>query len=251
VLARHGADPREFVLLPFGGAGPMMACFLARELGIARVLVPAAPGVLSALGGLVSDVKNDFIRTVYVDLTAETLAALHPEVAALEREALDWYREELNRGEAPALRYSADMRYAGQSFEIEVPLPAEALANGDPDAIARAFHAEHERLYDYSDPSAPVQLINLRLVLLAPSPRPAVRERPASAAEPGPERTLAVTLEGRARQVPLYLREALGPGARLNGPAIIAQDDATTCVLDGFSIAADRYGNLLLEAVSG
>jgi N-methylhydantoinase A len=188
---------------------------------------------------------------VYVDLSAEALAALRPEVDALEREALDWYSAEFIRGEAPELRFSADMRYAGQSFEIEVPLPAEALANGDPDGIARAFHAQHERLYDYNDPGAPVQLINLRLVLTAPGPKPGVRERPPSAAEPRPERMLEVTLEGRARQVPLYLRESLGAGARLHGPAVIAQDDATTCVLDGFSIAADRYGNLLLEADSG
>ena len=150
LASRQGIDPRDFTLLAFGGAGPMLGCFLARELGMHQVLIPTAPGVLSALGGLVADVKNDFISTAYYPLSAAELPRLKADFDHLARRASAWITEEQKFTGSYVLQPAADMRYLGQSFEIEVPLPLEWIAAGDIERIAAAFHAEHDRLYGHS-----------------------------------------------------------------------------------------------------
>ncbi|MSE17447.1 hydantoinase/oxoprolinase family protein, partial [Pantoea agglomerans] len=127
LLSRFGLDPREFWFLAFGGAGPMMGCFLARELNMKGVIVPPTPGVLSALGGLVADIRNDFIRTLYGDLTPALADTLASEAEALQQRACGWLAQEHGSDMPYSLQFSADMRYRGQSFEIDVPLEANWL----------------------------------------------------------------------------------------------------------------------------
>src|SRR5579872_3827963 len=119
LVSRYGVDPRDFALQAFGGAGPMMACFLAREVGMGSVVIPTTPGVLSALGGLIADVKNDFIATLFVDLGRAALPQIQQSFAALEAQALQWLREEQRYAGPHHFIHSADMRYHGQSYEIE------------------------------------------------------------------------------------------------------------------------------------
>ncbi len=247
VFARHGVEPKSFALMAFGGAGPMIAGFLARESGIATVLVPPTPGVLSALGGLVADTKNDFIRTLYLVLDAACIAPMQAVFAELAQAAKTWLLEEQGTAAAPTLIYSADMRYAGQSFEIETPLEAAWIASGDIGRIAEAFHAQHERLYEYCDRHAAVQAINARVVITAPNPKPDFPNRPGAPHEPAPERMIAVTYDGGQHQGALYRRERLAPGATFQGPAVVAQSDTTTCIPSGFACRVDGYGNLLLQ----
>ena len=143
LIARFGVDPRDFTLMPFGGAGPMLGCFLARELGIGKVMVPYRPGVVSALGGLIADVKSDFIRTVFLSGDAGAVEPLRQGFDALEAEAEHWLRTE-QRFEGPAIvQRSAEMRYLGQSFEIEVPVEKNWIAEGNIAAILAAFHRLH------------------------------------------------------------------------------------------------------------
>ncbi len=249
LVSRYGVDPRDFALLAFGGAGPMLAAFLARELGIASVVIPTTPGVLSAFGGLIADVKNDFIKTVYLDLGPAVMPELKRGYAELLQEAVRWLRDEQGFAGAYTLLYGADMRYRGQSFEIETPLEAAWIEGGEWQRIAEAFHREHERLYDYCDREAAAQIINLRLVIVGPSPKPEFKPLAASAAAPKPEKTVAVHYDGKSEAVPLYARRTLLAGQRFAGPAVIAQDDCTTCIPDGFDVRVDAYGNLLLEAL--
>ena len=150
LASRQGIDPRDFTLLAFGGAGPMLGCFLARELGMRQVLIPTAPGVLSALGGLVADVKNDFISTAYYPLSAAELPRLKADFDRLARRAAAWITDEQKFAGPYVLQPAADMRYQGQSFEIEVPLQLDWIAAGDWQRIAAAFHAQHDRLYGHS-----------------------------------------------------------------------------------------------------
>ena len=247
LMSASGVDPRDHALLAFGGAGPMTACFLALEIGVRDVVVPATPGVLSALGGLIADLKNDFIKTVYLDLETEAAPAIQKEFAALRAEGARWLCDEQGYAGEPHFVYSADMRYRGQSFEVETPLDAAAIRNGDLPAFARAFHDAHQRLYFHSDREAPVQIINLRLVAVGHTPKPvfspeAPRE---SAAEPA--RRIPVYAGGRSRRIPLFLRPRLEPGAHFEGPAVVAQEDSTLCVAAGFSGRVDGYRNLLLR----
>ena len=246
VFARHGMEAKSFALMAFGGAGPMMACFVARDAGMDTVLVPPTPGVLSALGGLVSDTRNDFIRTLYHPLDAAHVAALQAAFAALKAQALHWLTEEQNHRGAPALRYSADVRYAGQSFEIETPLEPGWVEGGDLAAIATAFHRRHEQLYEHCDRAAALQVINARVVISAVNPRPDFSPVTEEVHEAVPERRVAVFLDGAMCDAALYHRAQLRPGARFPGPAIVAQSDTTTCIPGGFAGRVDGFGNLVL-----
>lgn len=249
-FAQHGVDPKTLALMAFGGGGPMMACHLAREIGIESVVVPATPGVLSALGGLVSDTKNDFISTVYRVLDADMVKGLEETYADLAARARTWLKDDQRHAGEPNILFSADMRYAGQSFEIETVLEESWIAGGDLESIASAFHAQHERLYDYSDLHAPVQIINARVVISAPNPKPDFTVQQEDAHQPQPERIITVFTDGEERQAGLFLREKLLPGAMLEGPAVIAQSDTTTIVIRGFSVRVDGYGNLILTQSS-
>jgi N-methylhydantoinase A len=250
LVSRYGVDPREYALQAFGGAGPMMACFLAREIGMRHVVVPPTPGVLSALGGLIADVKCDFIATVFVNLEPPALARIRDGFAALERDALRWLSEEQGHAGEPSFVHSADMRYLGQSHEIETILDADAIRRGDLDAIAGAFHERHRQVYDHADPDAAVQIINLRLVIIGQSAKPrfpAAPERP----EPAVAReTRRVFLDGAERVVPVFARADLTPGQHFAAPAIVTQSDCTTCIPDGFNGRIDTYGNLILTAAA-
>jgi N-methylhydantoinase A len=246
LISRAGIDPREFALQAFGGAGPMLACFLAAELGMTHVVVPTTPGVLSALGGLVADVKNDFIRTVYLDLEPAAMAEIQAGFAQLGADARRWLAEEQGHHGSFRLVASADMRYRGQSYEIETALAAADIDAGRTAALAEAFHAAHERMFGHCDRAAAVQVINLRMIIVADSPKPALARLAAATGPAAPLRHVDVHVGGAARAVPLYARADLLPGHDFSGPAIIAQDDTTTCVPDGFTGTVDAYGHLIL-----
>ena len=247
LMSRHGADPRSFALLAFGGAGPMTACLLARELGVARVIVPPTPGVLSAYGGLIADIRNDFIRTAFVDLDAAGLATLDSHAADLEKQALHWLREEQGfEGEA-RLIFTADMRYLGQSYEIETPVNREDIAAGRIAPLAEAFHAEHARVYDHSDPDAPIQIVNLRLVVSGSVARPVIAESAVTTGKAEPLGHADIFLDGARHSAGLYMRANLTSGQTFSGPAIVMQDDCTTIVPPGLGVTVDGWGNLVIE----
>ncbi len=246
LVARYGVDPRDFALLPFGGAGPMLGCLLARELGMTRVMIPRRPGVVSALGGLIADVKNDFISTVFIDVEPGAAETLRMAVRALRDQAETWLRHEQHFDGVAQFSFSADMRYRGQSFEIEVALPEAAVTDADMATIAGAFHRAHAGIYDFADEAAEVHLVNLRLVIAGTTPRPDFPERPRIEGTPVPEREVSVWYDGRSQTMPLYLRDALLHGHALSGPAIVAQEDTTICIPAGFAGTVDGHGNIHL-----
>jgi N-methylhydantoinase A len=247
LIARYGVDPQDFTLLPFGGAGPMLGCLLARELRVQRIMVPHRPGVVSALGGLVADVKNDFIRTVFVDAHAPALPVLQAALTELRNQAEHWLREEQRHAGAAAVSVSADMSYRGQSFEIEVPLRAAWIETGDIAAALAAFHRQHAAIYEFTDEGAPVQMLNLRLVIAGTAPLPAFPTIDRADGVPRAERVVSAFYGGESHRVPLYHRDALRHGQTLPSPAIVVQEDATTCIPAGFTGGIDAHGNLHLR----
>jgi N-methylhydantoinase A len=246
LAARQGVDAREFCLLPFGGAGPMLGALLARELGMQQVLVPATPGVLSALGGLIAEIRNDFLETVYADLDAASLPAISAAFGRLNAEALRWIRDEQNFDGPVVLRPSAEMRYRGQSYEITVALQQVWIDAGDLAAIADAFHAAHQRLYGHADPAAPIQAIALSMTVSGAVPPPVFPEQTRVQAVPEPLRDVEIFIDGASRSAPLFARHALRHGHSLAGPAIVLADDSTTCIPPGMQASVDRFANLLL-----
>jgi N-methylhydantoinase A len=248
LVSRFGVDPREFSLLAFGGAGPMMACFLARELRMREVVVPLTPGVLSALGGLIADLKNDFIKTVYLDLKPGSESTILAEFETLRAAAETWLLRDQDYHGAHELIYSAEMRYRGQSFEIDTPLALAAVQAGRVGEIAEAFHAEHQRIYGHADRQAPIQVISLRLVIAGKTAKP---EIPRRALQPGaavPEREIEVFLDGSRRSIGFYQRKNLQAGQTLQGPAVVAQDDCTTTILPGYTAEVDAFANLRITS---
>ena len=246
LVSRFGIDPREFHLFAFGGAGAMLACYLARELEMKGVVVPPRPGCVSALGGLIADLKNDFIRTLYLDLDAQGAATLAEPLSALEATAKDWLARQ-GHSDAGKISVAADMRYRGQSYEIETPLMADWLHTGDQDAIAAAFHAEHSRLFGHASLDAPIQMVNLRVVISGDTPKPRI-QTPAPAAGPAtPFDRVTGWFDGKAVEVALYDRVGLAPGHGFDGPAIVRQDDTTTVIPPDFQVEVDRFGNLVIS----
>jgi N-methylhydantoinase A len=246
LVSRHGIDPRELSLIAFGGAGPMLACWLARELDMREVVVPRVPGVLSAFGGLIADIKNDFIRTVYLDLDKTAVEQMQQGFGDLARQAMHWIRDEQGFEDAVALFPSADIRYRGQSYEIDTPLEALWLEEGDIEAIADAFHRVHERIYDHADRKAELQIINLRMVVTGQPPKPVFAAAPKAKGPLTANRRVEVFLDGEIQGADVHARADMAAGHRLQGPAIVTQDDCTTCVLSGYSGRVDDAGNLIL-----
>ncbi len=250
VSVERGHDPRGYALMPFGGAGPLHATDVALSLGMREILVPPSPGILCAQGLVVSDLKEDFVRTRRTKVSAGEAPAMARVTADLSEEARRWLAAE---GIAAGDRETAltlDMRYVGQNFELPVRLPSAAL----PDAatLAKLFAAVHEQSYGYSNAEAPVEIVNFRLTARAKRPETTA---PPPAGAPGPtpspigRRTVHFRWEA-ADDTPVFRRDALKPGHRLSGPAVIEQLDATTLLYPGDKLIVDAAGSLLVEVNS-
>ncbi|AZO53522.1 MULTISPECIES: hydantoinase/oxoprolinase family protein [unclassified Mesorhizobium] len=241
LASRAGVDLRDFTLMPFGGGGPMLGAFLARELGMKRVMAPRRPGVVSALGGLVADLRGDFIRTIFSPLSAASLPVIRDAFAALAQEGRDWLAAQ-GHDAAAELNLSCDMRYLGQSYEIEVVL----LADGDADAIEQAFHRTHEQLYDFHDPEGAIELVNIRLSAIGAGPALSFPEAEEIDVAASPARRLPVYTGLGVETVDLHDRQTLVPGSTFNGPAVVVQEDTTFAIPGGAQARVDRHLNLLL-----
>lgn len=244
LVTRFGVDPSTTAMMPFGGAGPMMGCLVAEELSMPETVIPTTPGVLAALGGLVADLKNDFIRTLYVDLTKVEIAKIQAGFDELRGSGERWLRLDQGYSGESSVTYSADMRYRGQSYEIEVVLPTEAVSSGDITAIEEAFHRAHAKVYGHAQHDAQVQIVNLRLVVAGRQPLPQLPEIETGEGNPSPLRMISCWIAGRWRPVSLYARSDLMAGHTFNGPAVVSQDDTTTFVPDHHSVRVDSYGHL-------
>jgi N-methylhydantoinase A len=205
-----------------------------------EVAVPPTPGVLSALGGLIADLKSDFISTVYVDLGPQSAEQIEQAYLALEARAETWLRDDQHYTGTFKITRSAELRYRGQSFEIDTPVEQ----GGDWQAMARSFHTEHERVYGHADRHAPIQAIALRVVITGVVEKP---EFPRFPLEPGPATVAGhaeVWLDGAFRTATTYRRRDLRAGQSFAGPSVVLQDDCTTVVPAGFDVVVDAYTNL-------
>ena len=251
VSVQRGFDPREFTLIAFGGAGPLHANRLAAETEMAATLIPAGPGVFSALGLLVTDLKHDYAQTLMqradrIDLPAIGTICEHLTTegrAALSRE-----------GVAPtdmAFCRQVDLRYVGQSFELTVPLPAGNPEPGDLAGVLNAFHREHERAYGYAAPEEPVEWVNLRLTAIGKIVKPCLRQLASSsvsvATAQKDSRPVYFAEQNGIDSCAIYDRYRLPAGGVILGPAIIEEFDSTTVIHPGYQALVDSFGNLLVK----
>jgi N-methylhydantoinase A len=258
VSVERGIDPRPFTLVAFGGAGPLHACELAANLGITRVLVPRWPGVLSALGMLVADVVRDAVHAVLEPALALDWFELRRRFAPLEARLAESLRADGIAPTAIALSHALDMRYAGQSYELTVPVVHGA-------DFVTVFHALHGQRYGYAHPDEPVEVVAVRVTASGRTPKPLFEVAPEAGPDPGAARVgrkpvwfedargaaPASAKGARALDTTLYTRERLQPGNLVAGPAVVFQLDATTVIPPGWTARVDGHLNLVVDYVAG
>jgi N-methylhydantoinase A len=250
ISIERGYDPRDFALLACGGAGPLHAGRLAALLGIPTVIIPRYSGVLSTLGLLSSDIKNDYVRTALQRHNAFDLAVLSAILSDLETQARHWLSEEGVPSQAQHLTRSADLRYANQGYEITVPVPDGPFTDATLAQTIDALHREHQRLYTYASPELPVELVNLRVSAQGPAWPFALRPIPTadgSTATPPQTRPVYFSNTEGFVDCPVYDYAALPVGFQLTGPAILNQDLATIVVEPQQRIHVDQYGNVIMQ----
>jgi N-methylhydantoinase A len=251
VSVERGYDPRDFTLIPYGGAGPLHAVALAKELKIPKVLVPPIPGILSAMGMLISDIRHDFVLTRIIPVSKASPEVLEPVFQDLEQKALDMLRKEgVTREDSTLLKY-VDVRYVGQSFEIRVKFAGGTCTPEQIEQLVHDFHGEHEKRYGHKDLNAPVELVNFRVEGIGKRDPIFLREIRSGQANPPSESLKSVRKvyfeEGHAfRDTKIFERERLLAGNVIEGPAIVEESNATTLIHPGMAGKVDPFGAILI-----
>jgi N-methylhydantoinase A len=241
VTVERGLDPRDFAMVAYGGNGPLHGCALAQELGMRRMIVPRDPGVFSAHGLLVAQLRASFVRPVMRETAALNCEEMNALFAELEAQGRRTLREQGADERRMEFVREYDARYRGQSFELDVP------HLDDVQTLAHGFHERHKRRYGYDVPEEPVEIVNARLTAIAtlepPRAAPALRNGTRSATSPQERR---VWIEGAYAATPVYKREELPHGALIAGPALIEQYDTCTYVPSGWH-ARDEAAMMIVE----
>jgi N-methylhydantoinase A len=244
VSVAKGYDPRDFALVASGGAGPLHATAIARELHIPKVIVPLYPAHFSALGMLAADERHDFIRTFYADLDGADFRQLERTVAEMAAESAF----ALANKKGAEHRIHLDLRYVGQEFTLSVPVTERQIRAQDRRAIRTAFDRLYDQRYAHHSPEEPVEIVNIRLAAIVKRatlalPRLSAKRRAKA------DRKVQVHLGDPARPVscPVYRREDLGAGARVSGPALVREHGTTTVLFRGDVCSVARTGELLIS----
>lgn len=255
VSVQRGHDPRDFMLVGFGGAGPAHAVRLAEQAGIPRVLIPQGPGTASALGLLVTDVRMEGSSTLIIRSDEIEHSRIASEFDRLEAAGREAHSVAASASGTPLFERTIEMRYWGQSFELSVPAPSSStIDQAWMNELTESFHDAHEMAYGFRAKDEPVELVNLRLTTIGKIVRPQMRklksigtdvfvafkgERPVYFAENSGEKGVV--------QTPVYDRSKLPAGAVFEGPAIIEEPDCTTVIHPAWTVTVDEFGNLEIE----
>jgi N-methylhydantoinase A len=248
ISTMRGHDLRDFMLLAFGGAGPLHACRMAADLGMKGVVVPLYPGVYSATGLVMSDVKHDYLRSRLTPIASAGEGDVNAIFAELEKQARADLAAEDFAEAAIAIEYALDMRYAGQGYEMTIPCPAP-LSPGALKTLRAAFDEEHKKSFGHTAPEEPVEIVSWRLRgvgRVPPVELPTFAPTGASLSAAIRE-TRKARFDGRDIECPVYQRERLDVGATFAGPALVDQLDCTTVIPPGFSARVDAGKNIIIS----
>ena len=249
VSVQRGHDPRDFMLIGFGGAGPAHTVRLAEQAGIPNVLIPLAPGTASALGLLVTDVRMDSSATLIARADSVQPADIAGHFARLENEGAKAHQSAASSSGEPVFERAVEMRYWGQSFELSVPAPnRENIDQQWLDELCESFHDAHETAYGFRAQDEPVELVNLRLTTVGKIARPNMKKLETTSYDPSPAlkgtRPVYFSESNGVTDTSVYDRVKLPAGAQFSGPAIVEEPDCTTVVHPGWSVQVDEFGNL-------
>jgi N-methylhydantoinase A len=247
-MARRGADPRDFSILAFGGAGPTHVFMLARDLHIRRVIIPPTPGLLCALGCLVADLRSDFVASIWKECDLITDDELNGIYRQLELKAREWLAGESVELEQIYFIRSADMCYTGQSFEVNVRFPIVNEFDFSVSQMERFFFDQYERVYGYADRNARVRLLDSRVQIVGVTPKPTLKiiHQPSKVLN-SREHVRSIYDSGSFVKAKIFKRETLETGWETDGFAVIEQYDSTIYVPEGFHVYVDSQLNIIGE----
>jgi len=252
VTTERGLDAADFSLVAYGGAGPLHAAMVARELRIAKVIIPRAPGHFSAYGMLVADLRRDFVNTWFMPLAEAWFPAMEEIYAEMERRGRDAVKDSRIAISGVAVQRAADMRYVGQEHAVTVELPIELFQNQDRDGIKQRFDAVHATRYGYSAPGEKAEIVSLRSAVTGLLRKPAFEPIAKGEATPPQQafrgtRGVHFTQGERHVDTPTYDRAKLTAGNRIEGPALIEEYASTTVVHPGDVVTVDAFGDLVID----
>jgi N-methylhydantoinase A len=248
ISTMRGHDLRDFMLLAFGGAGPVHACRIARDLGMAGVIVPLYPGVYSAIGLLMSDVKHDYIQSKMTALSQTAPADLNAMFERLAAQALADLRSDGFSEKDIRIDRALDMRYAGQGYEITIPCAAVAMSAESLKDLRLRFDAQHRGMFGHMAPEEPVEIVSYRVRgvgLVPPVEMPKFKCAGTTLADALREMR-KVRFDGKTVDCPVYQRERLDVGLTISGPAVLDQFDCTTVIGPGQTARVDEWKNLIV-----
>ena len=249
ISIERGHDPRDYSLVAFGGAGPVHAGRIGEELGIKKVIIPPNPGVFSAMGLVCTDLKRDYVRSLYTLLDA---AGVDDRMRQVYRDITAEARDMLSRSGIPEenwlFRYYLDIRYGNQAYELTVPVESSEIEEGALSAIAERYHAQHFTTYDYNAPDEPIQLVNMRASAIGKFGADFIATRTSSTngskdVSPRSHREVYFKELGQT-SCPVYDRGDLFAGAEIEGPAVIQESSSTVIVYPGQRAAATEFGTI-------
>lgn len=247
LVSQRGFDPRESSLIAFGGAGPTHAHWLLDEFKLKNIIIAPYPGTLSALGGILSDIKQDAIKSLCEDLNSVSIERLRNDYHEMKEKLKFWMKGEGIPAERSYIVTSADMKYRRQAFPLNI-LVSRTMLNGGISAFKRAFHDTHERIYRHHDEETPIEVVNLRATIIGEFPKVGLETWPKAEEEaPKVSRIGEMYYKGSKYSTNIYRRMDLRYGHALTGPAIIEQEDTTTVLPIGFTARVDKFGFIIIE----
>lgn len=250
ITVEKGHDPSDFVMVAYGGAGPLHAVSLAQEMGIRTVLIPPAPGTLCSLGLLTADIKKSYVRTSLIAYDEATPDLINQTVEPLVREGDLWLESEKVPQRQRRFHSVAEMRYVGQNYELQVDIPAGKITQRDLEQMKQDFFKAHEMNYGYYNPKAPVQFVNFRSeavgVVQKPQLAELTQEMEDSAQALLDHRPVYFKRIGLV-DCPIYDRSKFGRCKRINGPCVVEQMDSTTVIPPGVWFEVDAHGNMVVS----
>jgi len=248
ISVERGYDPRDFVLLAFGGAGPLHGAGLAAILGIPKILIPQTAGVLSAFGLLRTDLAHDYVQSLVREVSKIDLAKINKTYDLLKRKGREELLQEGVTEERIRYQPSLDMRYLGQSYELNLALPDHRLTQEELERLPEEFHKRHQQVYGHAAPGEPVELVNLRLRAVGLMGKIELRGDRGGSLEEARRAARPVHFPKAGWvKTQVFVRESLPAGVSLEGPAIIEGRESTIVIPPQMGASTDRFGNLIIE----
>ncbi|WP_461866336.1 hydantoinase/oxoprolinase family protein [Thermococcus sp.] len=250
ISVQKGYDPREFSLIAHGGSGPMFAPFIAEDLEIKKIIIPTIPpGVFSAWGMLLTDIRHDVITTNVLKVETENVEAINKTYSEVDRRLTRIFEEEEGFGaEELVIFHYADMRYKGQEHTVKVPIKTGIIEEKDILDIIEKFHMYHERAYSFRLPSSPVEIVNFHGVGVVKVKRPAIREIEEKnlSVDDAIREYRDVFIHGDFINMPVFDRRKIPIEKKIRGPAILEDPTSTVLVLENQELVRDKYGNIVI-----